>query len=322
MRVGLLGVALVVMFVVAQGVQPPSFYIVNAQNQPTTIFYPTDAVRLRIAPIGTFEGILVIYYVGPTGVESQRITYDYCGVRAISTEQIVQILQVTPQTLAGKYTLYIAIFDCARSPVRTVPLEFHVYTSPSPTGAPPPPPPPAVDMTLVAAIIAAIAALAGVGVALARRKATPPPPPPSPPPQPQQPTLPPPRPATPALSQPGSTHVLPATAARQPPSETRVGTPLAFLELPNGSSIPITESSTDFGRDDFKPYLPPATAQFISAKHFRIYYAGGQWYVEDLGSTNGTLLNGHQIKGRGPQPLKPGDVISPAGVINLTFKVG
>jgi pSer/pThr/pTyr-binding forkhead associated (FHA) protein len=101
-----------------------------------------------------------------------------------------------------------------------------------------------------------------------------------------------------------------------------LGSPLAFFELPSGSSIPITESSAEFGRDDFKPYLPPETVQFISARHFRIYYAGGQWYIEDLGSTNGTLLNGQQIKGKGPQPLKPGDVISPAGVIRLVFKPG
>ena len=116
--------------------------------------------------------------------------------------------------------------------------------------------------------------------------------------------------------------MLSQVAARQPPSETKVGSPLAFLELPSGSSMPITESSAEFGRDDFKPYLPPETVQFISARHFRIYYAGGQWYIEDLGSTNGTLLNGQQIKGKGPLPLKPGDVISPAGVIKLVFKPG
>jgi pSer/pThr/pTyr-binding forkhead associated (FHA) protein len=100
-----------------------------------------------------------------------------------------------------------------------------------------------------------------------------------------------------------------------------VGSPIAFLVLPNGYPIPIAESSVEFGRDHFKPYLPPDMVKFISVRHFRIYYVGGQWYIEDLGSTNGTLLNGQEIRKKGPVPLKPGDVISPAGAINLVFKL-
>jgi FOG: FHA domain len=295
----------------AQGAQAPNFYIVNVQGQQTTTFHPGDVVMLRVAPFGTFAGKLAIYYIGPTGAQSQPLTYVYCGSNVLSTTQDIQVLPVTQQTLAGRYTLYVAVYDCANNPVRTVQLEFHVQS------ANPPPPPSAMDPTLVAVIIAVIAALAGVGLALARRRA-----PPSPPPQPQpQQPAPPPRPVAPAASQPGSTQVL-SQVARQPQSETKVGSPLAFLELPNGSPMPITESSAEFGRDDFKPYLPPETVQFISARHFRVYYAGGQWYIEDLGSTNGTLLNGQQIKGKGPLPLKPGDVISPAGVIKLVFKPG
>jgi hypothetical protein len=292
-----------------QGVQAPNFYIVNVQGQPTTTFYPGDVVLLRVAPFGTFAGKLAIYYIGPTGAQSQALSYVYCGSNVLATTQDIQILPITQQTLAGRYTLYVAVYDCANNHVRTVQLEFYVYTSQ--------PPPPGIDPTLVAALIAVVAALAGVGLALARQRA------PSSSRQQSQPqqSATPQRPATPTVSQPGSTQVL-SQVARQPPSETRLGSPLAFFELPSGSSIPITESSAEFGRDDFKPYLPPETVQFISARHFRIYYAGGQWYIEDLGSTNGTLLNGQQIKGKGPQPLKPGDVISPAGVIRLVFKPG
>ena len=315
MRAGLLlGIIATSVLLLAQGAQAPNFYIVNVQGQQTTTFYPGDVVMLRVAPFGTFAGKLAIYYIGPTGAQSQPLTYVYCGSNVLSTTQDIQVLPVTQQTLAGRYTLYVAVYDCANNPVGTVQLEFYVYTSQSANA----PLPPAIDPTLVAVIIAVIAALAGVGLALARRRA-----PPSPPPQPQpQQPAPPPRPVAPAASQPGSTQVLSQVAARQPPSETKVGSPLAFLELPSGSPIPITESSAEFGRDDFKPYLPPETVQFISARHFRIYYAGGQWYIEDLGSTNGTLLNGQQIKGKGPLPLKPGDVISPAGVIKLVFKPG
>jgi len=310
MRAGLLlGVMAVSVLLLGQGVQAPNFYIVNVQGQPTTTFYPGDVVLLRVAPFGTFAGKLAIYYIGPTGAQSQAMSYVYCGSNVLATTQDIQILPVTQQSLAGRYTLYVAVYDCANNHVRTVQLEFYVYTSQSP--------PPGIDPTLVAALIAVVAALAGVGLALARQRA------PSSSRQQSQPqqSATPQRPATPTVSQPGSTQVL-SQVARQPPSETRLGSPLAFFELPSGSSIPITESSAEFGRDDFKPYLPPETVQFISARHFRVYYAGGQWYIEDLGSTNGTLLNGQQIKGKGPQPLKPGDVISPAGVIRLVFKPG
>jgi len=310
MRAGLLlGIMAVSVLLLGQGVQAPNFYIVNVQGQPTMTFYPGDVVLLRVAPFGTFAGKLAIYYIGPTGAQSQPLTYVYCGSNVLATTQDIQVLPITQQTLAGRYTLYVAVYDCANNPVRTVQLEFYVYTSQSP--------PPGIDPTLVAVLIAVVAALAGVGLALARQRAPSSSRQQS---QPQQPATPP-RPAAPAVSQPGSTQVL-SPVARQPPSETRLGSPLAFFELPSGSSIPITESSAEFGRDDFKPYLPPETVQFISARHFRVYYAGGQWYIEDLGSTNGTLLNGQQIKGKGPQPLKPGDVISPAGVIRLVFKPG
>jgi pSer/pThr/pTyr-binding forkhead associated (FHA) protein len=46
-----------------------------------------------------------------------------------------------------------------------------------------------------------------------------------------------------------------------------------------------------------------------------------KWFIEDSGSTNGTLLNGVEIRGKGPQELKDGDEISPGGVIRLVFQI-
>ncbi|MEZ0346219.1 MAG: FHA domain-containing protein, partial [Infirmifilum sp.] len=57
-----------------------------------------------------------------------------------------------------------------------------------------------------------------------------------------------------------------------------------------------------------------------SKPQFIIRFRGGRFYIEDPGSTNGTLLNGRQIRGMGLQELKDGDVISPAGIVNLTFR--
>jgi pSer/pThr/pTyr-binding forkhead associated (FHA) protein len=47
--------------------------------------------------------------------------------------------------------------------------------------------------------------------------------------------------------------------------------------------------------------------EFASGHHARFQLVRGLWYIEDLGSTNGTSLNGLRI--RAPQLLKRGDKI-------------
>lgn len=47
--------------------------------------------------------------------------------------------------------------------------------------------------------------------------------------------------------------------------------------------------------------------EFASSRHARFQVAHGRWYVEDLGSTNGTWLNGRRIQAA--QWLKKGDKI-------------
>jgi pSer/pThr/pTyr-binding forkhead associated (FHA) protein len=50
-----------------------------------------------------------------------------------------------------------------------------------------------------------------------------------------------------------------------------------------------------------------AADDFASNQHARFQMAHGLWYVKDLGSTNGTWLNGRRI--HAPQRLKKGDKI-------------
>jgi pSer/pThr/pTyr-binding forkhead associated (FHA) protein len=47
--------------------------------------------------------------------------------------------------------------------------------------------------------------------------------------------------------------------------------------------------------------------EFASGHHARFQVAHGLWFVEDLGSTNGTWLNGHRFQAA--QRLKKGDKI-------------
>jgi pilus assembly protein CpaF len=55
----------------------------------------------------------------------------------------------------------------------------------------------------------------------------------------------------------------------------------------------------------------------ISRKHSRLLFQGGKYVLEDLGSTNGTFVNGQRLAG--PVVLKPGDVVSLGEQIVLMY---
>ena len=57
----------------------------------------------------------------------------------------------------------------------------------------------------------------------------------------------------------------------------------------------------------------------ISRRHADIRPSPDGWTVEDLGSTNGVIVNGQEV--RGAQPLHPGDRIE-LGSTEIVFEVG
>jgi serine phosphatase RsbU (regulator of sigma subunit)/pSer/pThr/pTyr-binding forkhead associated (FHA) protein len=54
----------------------------------------------------------------------------------------------------------------------------------------------------------------------------------------------------------------------------------------------------------------------LSRQHVRIFRSGSEWLVEDMGSRNGTRVNGSMISG--PTPIAPGDVID-ASMSRIAF---
>lgn len=56
---------------------------------------------------------------------------------------------------------------------------------------------------------------------------------------------------------------------------------------------------------------------FVSGRHARVFPSGTQAVLEDLGSTNGTLLNGSRITA--PVPVSAGDLVD---VGSVRLKVG
>ncbi len=100
------------------------------------------------------------------------------------------------------------------------------------------------------------------------------------------------------------------TASGVPPSDR-------FLLDRDGEEIELEQGKNILGRD--------ATASVViddgtvSRRHARITIAGGKATLEDLGSKNGTFLNGKRLAG-GPRPLVAGDQIQ-MGSVFLTFRV-
>lgn len=61
-----------------------------------------------------------------------------------------------------------------------------------------------------------------------------------------------------------------------------------------GKLFPL-EAVTHIGRDADNTVMIPD--QRVSGRHARLVQRGGQWWIEDLGSTNGTLVNGAPVNG-------------------------
>lgn len=118
--------------------------------------------------------------------------------------------------------------------------------------------------------------------------------------------------ATAAVSYFVRKRVLPAPARRP-----AIGRP--SLLLPNGIRVELGDVNI-FGRETFLELgIPPDIAKYISRWHFAIKRYGDAYYIEDLGSKNGTYLNGVLIKCQHPQRLKDGDVINVGKVLELRY---
>jgi FHA domain len=82
---------------------------------------------------------------------------------------------------------------------------------------------------------------------------------------------------------------------------------LTMRSGPNPGTVYALESDQlSIGRDSSNE-IPVNDAE-VSRRHARLSFQGGKYVLEDMGSTNGTFVNGQRLTG--PRVLKSGEVIS------------
>jgi hypothetical protein len=94
----------------------------------------------------------------------------------------------------------------------------------------------------------------------------------------------------------GTREAAPAKARRQPKPKARKGSPTHVLVVDGankGERAELAEAPILIGRgSDAAIRLDD---DYVSTRHARIASSGDQWFVEDLGSTNGTYIGSARI---------------------------
>ncbi len=82
-----------------------------------------------------------------------------------------------------------------------------------------------------------------------------------------------------------------------------------------GTVVELTKSITGVGRGDENDLVLPDTR--VSNFHMALYHCAGEFRIRDLGSTNGTFLNGSAVT---EYALRHGDWIQVGGCV-LRFEI-
>lgn len=94
--------------------------------------------------------------------------------------------------------------------------------------------------------------------------------------------------------------------------------PYIEISLQKGYATVGRMDKSGQGQSDFNF---DASLSFVSRIHFRIERVGDQWQIIDLGSRNGTFLNGEALVPNMPYPLRPNDRIMISAKNRLIYRV-
>jgi hypothetical protein len=285
----------------------------------TSNFYPGDTVELRAEAekeVGPYS--IQVFLVSPpeTG-RGEILVGEKTNIR-IYAPVIIVTYTLDSNAPPGRYSFHVRVWTSQG--VQEGYVDFWVG-SPTPSGGvtPPPPPTPTTPTWVYVALAGGIIGIAVLAAALIlTRRPKPPAPMPTAPPA--------------GGVGVGGTQAMPGGGMIGIPSAGTIqlttpegGTKVLTAMFQAGDKIvPISSLPQSFGREDFAGIASPEVLNAISRRakpQFTISfdYVNRVFTIEDNNSTNGTLLNGENIKGKGPRPLKDGDIVSPAGVLNLKF---
>ena len=99
---------------------------------------------------------------------------------------------------------------------------------------------------------------------------------------------------------------LPAPAAPAAPEEAEAEEPVAKLVGANGQVYALTETTTTFGRRSTNHFVLNGDP-YVSGAHAQVLFDGKRFQVLDMGSTNGTQVNGQRLIAHAPHPIDDGD---------------
>ena len=83
-----------------------------------------------------------------------------------------------------------------------------------------------------------------------------------------------------------------------------------------GQIYPLEKSEMVIGRDLGNDIV--ISDSEVSRRHARIFMQGNNYVIEDLGSTNGTFVNGQRLTGS--YVLRPGEIITFGETLSLVFE--
>ena len=149
---------------------------------------------------------------------------------------------------------------------------------------------------------------------------------------PPQPTYPAPQPSNYGSGQPAPAYTPPPAPAYTPPpapaytpppaptyTQRNALAPAQLVVASSGAALPLPNAAqATIGRADAVSNFFPdidltpngALDNGVGRRHARLFVQNGQVMIEDMDSTNGTMLNNQKLAARQPQPLRNGDQIT------------